>query len=301
MQFKNILSSIQTVSAKNSMLAGVIWLLFNNLVLCLQSATIKGLSHSMPSFQVFFLYKLIVFIIVAIPLVGKGFFAKIKTDRLHLHFARAILSIGGGLSFVYAIGHMKLAHAVAICYTEPFFVVVLAIVLLKERVNIYNIIGLAIGFVGVMTVLRPNTTDFNIYALYIVGACLIWAFDNLVIKQLGKTEKSSQYLFYISFFSTVLSLPFALQNWVKVELWQLPWLFALASFYLFHLLAVFFAYQTTSLSNLMPFDFSKLVFSTSIGYLVFGELVDWWVIAGASLVILSNIFIIYNKSKLSTN
>jgi S-adenosylmethionine uptake transporter len=281
---------------QQNIVLGVLWILLNHLVICLQTATIKGLSQTMHSFQVIFLYKLAVLVMVMFVVARHGI-KSLKTKKLHLHFLRAFLSISAATAFVYGLKHIPLANAMAISFTEPLFATILAVVLLHEKLSRYCVIALVIGFVGTMIVLRPNATDFNVHTLYILLAALIWSLDNIVIKLLGRTESSVQYLFYISFFSTIFSMPLAIQKWQTPEVWQAPWIMALAVFYFIHLMAVFKAFQYAHISNLAPFDFSKLVVSTLLGYVIFGEAVALRVVIGSVLIISSTVYIIWHKER----
>jgi drug/metabolite transporter (DMT)-like permease len=282
---------------QSNIVLGIIWILANNLILCLQSATIKGLSHSLHNFQILFLYKLTVFIVAAITVMIKGV-SLLRTRKLHLYFVRSLLSISAAQLFVYALKSVKLANAMAIGFTEPLFATILAILFLHEDTNKYMITALVVGFIGAMIVIRPNGEDFASGTLFVLAAALIWSLDNIVIKLLGKTEGSTQYLFYISFFSTIFAAPFAYYKWQPVEISQIQWLVALAVFYLLHILAVFKAFQYAKITQLAPCDFSRLVFSAIVGYLVFGEKVDMWSIYGSLLIISSSVYLVWSKEKM---
>ena len=280
----------------NNLLLGVLWILVNNLVMCIQSATIKWLFGGLHSFQIIFLYKLTVFILAAIFVLYRGI-GLLKTKKLPLYFLRAFLSIAAATVFVHGLEHIELANAVAIGFTEPLFATVLAIFLLKEQLNKYCLRALIIGFLGVIIMLRPNAANFNYASLYVLLAALIWSLDNIVIKLLGRTEGSISYLFYISLFSTLFSLPLAVREWQNPTLVQLPWIFALAILYFIHLIAMFKAFQYAKLSNLAPCDFSRLMFSTMIGYVVFHEKIDSWVIIGSAIIISSSVYIVWHREK----
>jgi S-adenosylmethionine uptake transporter len=264
----------------------------------LQTATIKGLAHTLPKDQVLFLYKLTVFIISAFAVIIKGTHI-LRTRQLPLLFIRAVLSTVAAWLFVESLKSLKISNAFAIGFTEPLFASVLAIVFLKEGFSRYNIIALATGFVGAMIVIRPNAAEFNTASLYALAASIVWSLDNVVIKLLGRTEGSTQYLFYISLFSSLMLSPFAWRVWQPINTWQLPWLCALAALYLLHVLAVFKAFQYAKISNLAPCDFSRLVFGTIVGYIAFKEYPDAWVVIGSVLIISSSAYIIWSREKIT--
>ncbi|AIL66089.1 EamA-like transporter family protein [Rickettsiales bacterium Ac37b] len=279
--------------AKHS-IYGIIWILVNNLNLSIQSATIKELCSSLSSAQIVFLYKFVVWVCLFIWVAFTGFY-QLKTSKIKLYFIRSFLSIAAALIYVKSLQYMPLANAVAIGFTEPLFVTLIAVIFLKEFLNVNGIIALIIGFIGAIITLRPGAHNFNIYSLWVLGAAIIWSFDNLAVKLLGRTEKSVQYLFYISLFATLLSAPIAIKEWKPLELWHLPWILVLASFYFIHLIAVFKAFQYANLSVLAPFDFSRILFSTIIGTVWFGDQIDIWSITGTMIITMSSAYIIWKK------
>ncbi|MFN7038721.1 MAG: DMT family transporter [Alphaproteobacteria bacterium] len=295
--------------AKNLIIYGVLWILFNNFILCIQSATIKTLAASLHTFQIIFIYKFVVFLCVIPWILYKGI-GKIKTKKIHMHIIRAALSLTGGMLFTQGLKQLNLAESMAIAFTEPLFLSVLAILLLKEKYNKITLISILTGFVGALIVIRPGTTAFSSGALWVLSASIVWAFDNLVIKQLGKTESSIQYVFYVSFFSTLFAAPFAFVKWQTIpdaieftkagilqgHSFNISFiLFTLALYYFAHLLAVFRAFRYANLSTLAPFDFSRLVISSLIGYSIFNDKIDQWVVVGSIIIIASTAQIIWNK------
>jgi S-adenosylmethionine uptake transporter len=289
-----------------SNLYGILWILVNNLAMVIQTALIKNLSQSMHKFQVLVLYKVTVFLFV-LPLVFYKGFGLIKTKKLHLHFLRAFLSITAAMVYVTALQHMPITTAMAVGFTEPLFVSLLAVVILKEYINIHVIIAAVIGFCGILIVTNPGSDTFNIYSLVVVAAAVIWAFDMIVIKLLGKTENPIQYLFYISLFSTLLGLSQTylhsyftnspLPEWSSIDIKHVPKILALAGLYFTHLLAVFKAFQHANLSVLAPFDFSRIVFSTILDVALFNIAVNVETIVGALVIVSSSVYIVWKKEE----
>ena len=284
------------------------WIIFNNLVICIQSATIKKLSVTLHATQIIFIYKFAVLLCVLPIIFSKGI-SILKTKKIHMHFIRAALSLAGALLFTHGLKSLKLAEAMAIAFTEPLFLSVLAIILLKEKCNKITLISILTGFIGALIVIRPGTAAFSSGAVWVLAASIIWAFDNLVIKQLGKTEGSTQYVFYVSLFSTLFAAPLAIKHWQKLpesisinlsgflnnSIDPKFILFTLAIYYFGHLLAVFKAFRYANLSILAPFDFSRLIFSTLFGYILFNNKIDQWVILGSIIIIASSAQILWNK------
>ncbi|MFV9876149.1 MAG: DMT family transporter [Rickettsiales endosymbiont of Dermacentor nuttalli] len=280
---------------------GVFFILLNNLVCCIQQVINKMLLNSLSGFQIAFLYKFCLFICILCYVLCKGV-NNVYTSKLWLHLLRAILSITGALIFINVLKFLPLAESTALLLTEPLFMSVLAVIFLREYINKSIILVLLLGCIGSLIIIRPGTLGFNVKSLWVIIASLIWAVDNLVIKLLGRTETSTQYLFYISLFSWMLVMPFALYTWKPVELAHLPWTIILALLYFIHLVAIFKAFSLVNLPSLAPFDFSRVIFSSLLGYFVFYEAFDLWVIIGAMIIVGSYSYILkknteYNKKE----
>ncbi|AIL65601.1 carboxylate/amino acid/amine transporter [Rickettsiales bacterium Ac37b] len=270
---------------------GILFILLNNLVCCIQQAINKMLLYSLSGFQIAFLYKFFLFLCIFCYVLYKGI-KNLRTHKLWLHFLRSILSITGTLIFIHVLKFLSLAESSALLLTEPLFMSILAVVFLREYINKNIIVALLLGCIGSLIIIRPGALDFNIKSLWVIVAALVWAIDNLTIKLLGRTEKPIQYLFYISLFSWILAMPFSLYEWKPVKLTHIPWMVMLALLYFIHLIAVFRAFSLVNLPSLAPFDFSRVIFSSLLGYIIFREEFDIWVIIGSIIIVSSYSYIL---------
>ena len=311
-----MISAIKISNETRNYLFGILWILANNLTMALQSTINKKLSKSLPPHEIVFLYKMTVFIFVLIWVIHRGIH-RVKTKKPHLHFFRACLSLSAAFIFVSALKNLPLATAMAVGNTEPIFATLLAVIFFKEFVNIHVIGAVVTGFIGFLIVVTPgifvnvwnymlgiNTIqiEFNVYELWVLAAAIIWGIDCIVIKMLGQTENSLQYLFYISLFSTILGINFVYgEKWVNVEIWQFKWIFLLAVMYFIHLIAVFKAYKLANLSLLAPFDFSRIIFSSILGVLIFKDSIKYNVIIGGLVIVSSSAYIVWKKEKNKQN
>jgi len=186
---------------------------------------------------------------------------------------------------------IPLSQAVAISFTTPLFIFLGGIVVMKEKVSSKNVIALVFGFIITLIIIRPDLEiQFGTYIAII--ASITHAITGLIVKDLTKTESVFSIMFFMIIFMTPLTLI------PSVFFWSLPdnlivWLFIF-------LLAVFgtlgnFCWtkslSLSNLTNIMPFEFSKLVFATLIGFFFFKEGVDAITIVGGIMLILCNIII----------
>lgn len=186
---------------------------------------------------------------------------------------------------------IPLSQAVAISFTTPLFIFLGGIVVMKEKVSSKNVIALVFGFIITLIIIRPDLEiQFGTYIAII--ASITHAITGLIVKDLTKTESVFSIMFFMIIFMTPLTLI------PSVFFWSLPdnlivWLFIFL-LAVFGTLGNFCWTKSLSLSNLtsiMPFEFSKLVFATLIGFFFFKEGVDAITIVGGIMLILCNIII----------
>jgi S-adenosylmethionine uptake transporter len=135
-------------------------------------------------------------------------------------------------------------------------------------------------------------------------AVAFWASNILVIKILGSSERSKAQLFYVMLFSSIFSLPMALYDWKPMEAWQINYILALALCYFIHTITFFKALKYADISTVMPYDYTRLIFTGILGYFFLGESPDYLSLIGFGLIIFGGIFAVTHeaarkKSKLS--
>lgn len=210
-----------------------------------------------------------------------------------------------GLTFA-GLAALPLPEVTAIGYATPMFTVVLAAILLGERVRLIRISAVVIGLVGVMIVIWPRLTlageDLNqaatLAALMVLAAAMIRALVQVHIRTLVKTEHTAAIVFYFSLTASILALftlPFG---------WTMPppaFFWALVASGVVGAIAqicITTAYRFGSASMLAPFDYTSMIFAALIGYVIFAELPTREIWIGASLVIAGGALILWRERQL---
>jgi drug/metabolite transporter (DMT)-like permease len=135
----------------------------------------KVLTDTLPAIEVTWL-RYVVFCLVVVPtvFVARGTRA-MHTPRLRLQIIRALAVAGSSVLFILGLGHLQVAEATAINFISPIFITALSIPLLGEKVGIRRWAAAAVGFLGVMLVVQPGGSAFQVAALLPIGAALAWA------------------------------------------------------------------------------------------------------------------------------
>jgi S-adenosylmethionine uptake transporter len=214
-----------------------------------------------------------------------------------VHVARAAFSIMGTLCFVYALQGMATADAAAISYLQSLIVFFIGYLFFKEKLNTSKVIFIICGLSAAMLIMKPGFQKFSYYYIFMFFALLFWSGNSITIKVLGKTEKSKGQLFYVNLFSSMMALPLALEVWQPIEIWYWKYILALAVFYLLHSICIFKAFKYADISTVMPFDYTRLIFTALLGYTIFTEVPDKYSILGYCLIAFGGIYFIHDKAK----
>ena len=205
----------------------------------------------------------------------------------------------GGLTMIllfYAYTLIPLSQAMAISFSTPLFIYFGSIFFLKEDTNKQKTFYLLLGFVLTLIIIRPDL-KLQIGSIFAIISSMTHAIAGLIVKRLSETENVLTLMFSLVLIMTPITF------FPSVYVWETP-----SNFFVFFLLITvaftatlgnFFwtkAISLTSLTNLMPFDFSKLIFATILGVIFFEEKIDLITVVCGTGIIICNSLIAKNVS-----
>lgn len=250
---------------------------------------VKRLSLEMDVYVVIF-WRYFLALAIMIPWLLPSSGRVLKTQRLGLHIWRALLMVVHGGTLMVAIMMIPLAEATSLIFTSPLFATVLAALFLHEVVGPRRWLALAIGFFGVLVILRPGIVAFDLAS----GLMLVSAFTGASVVVTGKvllrSESSELTVFYLTLFAVPFALMPALYHWEWPSLELLPWLAALAVVANIYIYGLTRALKIAETSMVMPFDFLRMPAAVA-GYILFAETLDPWSWIGAAIVFAATIYI----------
>jgi drug/metabolite transporter (DMT)-like permease len=223
----------------------------------------------------------------------------LRTQRLNMHLWRAAVGLVAMLTWFSAIAYLPLAEAVALNFTVPLFATAGAALFLGEAVRARRWTATAVGFLGVVVILRPGFTEFTPLMTLPVIAAGFMAVSTLLVKSLSRTEAPAAIVTYMNLLLTPLSLLPALFVWRWPTLTELGLgLFIGLCAALAHN-AFTRAFVQADASAVMPFDYSRLPFVAVVGYLLFAEVPDGWTWVGAAIIAGAAIYIAQRESRVA--
>lgn len=232
------------------------------------------------------------FVTLLSPWLG-GFKATFATQKRKLHFVRAVTNTIISILIVTAFARIDLATIYTILFIAPFIATLMSIVFFKEKVCKHGWIAIAGGFAGVLVVFRPGLIEFNMDLIYPLVASFFIAVMFMVSRALKSDETLLSLCLFPALSNFLLIAPIAYFHYGPVAPEHLVYLAFSGAMVIVGLLGVSRAFQIAKTSIVSPFHYSQILWAVILGYLFFGDVPDLWTIAGATLIILSGIYLVF--------
>lgn len=269
------------------------------------SALVKALSEDFPPGELVFFRSLFAVPVIIAWLIWRGELAQGFVVKKPMgHFWRGVLGTSAmGLTFT-GLSLLPLPEVTAIGYATPIFTLILAAVMLGERIRMIRIGAVALGLLGVLIMIWPRlgSTQMEmaatIGALCVLAATLARAFVQIHIRQLVKVDHPAAIVFYFSMTATLLSSLTAFWGWTMPTLNQALILIAMGLIGGVAQILVTSSYRFGQASMLAPYDYTTMLFAIFIGYVWFDELPTLAILLGATLVIAGNVVVIWREHQL---
>ena len=249
---------------------GALWMVGAAASLVVMALLIRFLTPKYNVLELIFL-RSVVNLCLMIPWIARNGLASIKTERLTLHGLRNALLYTGNVAWFFAVTMVTLAELSALQFTMPIFTVVMAVIVLGERVDLPRIGVIVAGFAGTLIILRPDAITPGIGPFLVLTAALFYSASFVATKRLSATESGNRVVFYMSLFILVFSAVPAAFVWLTPDLGDLPLIVGLGvAGYSTHY-CVTRSMAAADASFVVPFDFLRLPMSAAAGIVLFAE------------------------------
>ncbi|HJK86440.1 MAG TPA: DMT family transporter [Candidatus Megaira endosymbiont of Nemacystus decipiens] len=275
---------------------GVLWFILSTLSSSMNDVLSKYIGSHLGSYEITF-FRFLFGTLTLIPFIIYYGTDTIKTRRSLIHFARGGFLFIGIAAWTYGLSIAPVTTATVVSFTIPIFVLILGVFFLNENIIWQRWFVTLFVFLGLLITLDTQSSNFNPKALIFVFAAICFAILDIINKKFVEKETTISMLFYSAIITAMLSLPFALMNWITPTAEDLILLFILgtsANLILFFLLKAFALVDATALA---PYRYFELIISAFVAYLVFKETPTSSTIIGSLLIIPSTFFIIYSENK----
>ncbi len=230
-------------------------------------------------------------VLVTAALAGTGALALARPRRMRMHLARNAVHFAGQNLWLYAIGVLPLAQVIAIEFTSPLWVLLLAPLLLGERLTARGLLAGLVGFAGVLVVARPGAAPLDRGLLAAAACAVCFALTAVATKRLTRTEPVAAILFWLNVMQFALAaIIVAARGGVP---WpgpgEAPWLLAIGLAGSAAHWCLTSALRAAPASVVMPLDFLRLPVIAALAWLLYEERVGAPLALGSALILWGNL------------
>ncbi len=241
---------------------------------------------------------LAIFLLLAPRLFGG--LAMLRTKRWGWHAFRTLLAVGAMYGFFYGLARMPLVNALTLGFTAPLIVTALSMPFLGEQVGSRRWAAVIVGFIGTLIMLRPGSGDFTFESLAILFAAFCYACQAITARHLATEPVLSLAVYVVAGPLVVSSVLIDADSWTTPDVkgWVLMSAAAICSVIAW--VGFINGYRRSSPAILAPFEYTALIAGAVAGYLIWDEVPDRWVVAGAITIIASGLYIVYREIGIRT-
>jgi drug/metabolite transporter (DMT)-like permease len=262
---------------------GALWMSGAVLSFAIMAIAVRELLRHMGILEILAWRTFVALLIAAAVALRRGL-DTVRTRRLPVHAARALLHLGGQFCWMYAIAALALATVFAIEFTMPVWTALLAFAFLGERLTPNRIVMLVLGLVGITIILRPGVGPFHPAALVMLFGALLYAGSMIFTKSLSATDSPIAVTFWMSTVQAPITLVAAWPEWVMPHAGDIPWIACIGagSFAAHYCMTRAMKYADATV--VVPIDFTRLPLIAVVGAIFYGEPFDPRVLLGAAII-----------------
>lgn len=275
------------------LIRAIAFMMVGGLSMVLMQASVKLLSDALHPFVITLFRALLVFIIILPILLWNGL-GTVKTSSVKLQVIRG--GVGGVCMLCMFTGFslVSLPEATSLLFTVPIFATILSVIFLSERVGIKRWGAIFLGFAGILVITRPDVS-LNLGHLLLLSAAILWSISIVIAKKLTEKDTIISITFWQAMGCVPLALIASLFVWETPTLIQLLYLLGIAGLGTLGHALVYASLKLGKVSFLLPLDYIRIIWSTLLGFLLFGSLPTLYLYAGTFLIISATAFISYRE------
>lgn len=256
-------------------------LIIGNALAVLSDVVVKLMGADVPIFQFIFL-RCIITLLILLPM-SKQFDRIRPWEGFRVHALRALMNLAGIFCMVIALTTLPLATANAVFYVAPILVMLLAVLIFREKLTVLSMLAVFSGFAGIVVILRP--VEFGVGAIAALGGALALAINAVLVRKLPERQ-STVYRLWLSY---VLMLPISLclflWEGVTLDAVTLVGAFGSAVFILGYSITVLLAYRWVDANQVTSAEYTGLIWAVAIGWIGFAEAPDIWFVVGSAMIV----------------
>jgi drug/metabolite transporter (DMT)-like permease len=270
-------------------LRGIALLVGATVLFSMSDATAKYLTGSLPAVEIAWV-RYIVFTMLAAGVAVRSGRHGMRTRRPVWQILRGLGVVGSAVLFIASLASMPIAQATTVNFVSPLLITILSVPVLGERVSLGGWFAVLAGFVGVLIVARPGTSTFHPAVLLVLLSSLCWSGAMLITRRMARTERASATLLWTAgtglvVLTVLLPFVFVVPSVTSVGLALVIGIISSGGQWL-----TLLAYRRAPASVLAPLSYAQLIWSSTLGYLLFNSVPSRWTLLGGAIIACSGFY-----------
>jgi len=290
-------ASATATGAIDRPLGGIGFIIAAVFALSLQDALAKLLSEQFAVTQILAFRGLSGLVLTLVALAAGHAILRVEKG-LRLYVGLRILCAGLAAAALYTgLRTVPLAEATTLLLSAPLIITGLTALLLREPVGWRRWSAVSVGFIGCIIVLQPFSLDVELGAIIIMGGALCWSLAAILTRKIGTRVPVMTQLFYLNLGFLLVSGAALPADWRTPDLSATALLLLLGVIGFVSQFAIILGYRLASPAVVAPFEYTALLWSALLGYLVWGEVPDVNVWIGAMLIAGSGLYVAHREAR----
>lgn len=276
-------------------IVGVMWMLLTGLCFVAVTGIVKYVGSNVPAAQAAFL-RYVLGLVFLLPMIRPIIAARLTPRQLGLFTLRGLVHSGAVILWFFAMTQIPIAEVTAMNYLNPVYVTLAAALFLGEALPPRRLAAVGFALLGAIVILRPGIRTIEPGHIAMLFTALGFAASYLIAKIVSGEVSAAVVVGMLSVTVTIGLAPFDWAVWITPTLTDLGWLFLVACFATAGHYTMTLAFAAAPLTVTQPVTFLQLVWAVTLGWAVFGEAVDGWVILGGAIIMASVTFITWREA-----
>lgn len=221
----------------------------------------------------------------------------LRTKYLGSQITRSAFLFGATVAFFFSLKHLTLVTTSAVFEVAPLLITVAAYFFLGERFGIRRWIGVGIGMIGAMVIIRPGSDIFQWTALIPLLAALCFTGYAISTRSLGKEESPWTNLLYTALIGAIVASIIVPTVWINPVGWDILKMIFIGGFGAVGHYLLIRSLTMAEASFLAPLGYLSLIYNTFWGFVIFAEVPDAFTILGAAIVVCAGLYVWHRENQ----
>ena len=226
-------------------------------------------------------------------------FQNLNKRFVFLSFLRGLCFLTMNIFVFISVINLEFATAMTLTFSSPFFIVILSIIFLKDKIGIYRWSAIFIGFFGVVLIMKPTSDIFNFYSIFPIVTAIAWAFSVILLKYIPEGHSTAKIQLYTLIFNVLggVMLFFLTTGHIEIKSAQDFLLMTLTGILGGSAAILFiFSYRLISASKMASFEYFGIPSSFILGWYFFNEAPWDQLFPGVFIIVFAGLIIIWRDS-----